>query len=36
MGNFWGELKRRDVFKVAVTYAIVSWIALRPTSCSQR
>ena len=29
MGNFWGELKRRNVFKVAVTYAIVSWIALQ-------
>jgi len=29
MGNFWGELKRRNVFKVAATYAIVSWIALQ-------
>jgi len=29
MGNFWRELKRRNVFKVAVTYAIVSWIALQ-------
>ena len=29
MGSFWSELKRRNVFKVAVTYAIVSWIALQ-------
>jgi TolB-like protein len=29
MASFWGELKRRNVFKVAVTYAIVSWIALQ-------
>ena len=29
MGNLWRELKRRNVFKVAVTYAIVSWITLQ-------
>ena len=29
MGNFWGELKRRNVFKVGASYAIVSWIALQ-------
>jgi TolB-like protein len=28
MGSFWNELKRRNVFKVAITYAIVSWIVL--------
>jgi TolB-like protein len=29
MSTFFNELKRRNVFKVAVTYAIVSWIALQ-------
>ena len=29
MSTFWNELKRRNVFKVAATYAIVSWIALQ-------
>jgi len=29
MSSFWSELKRRNVFKVAATYAIVSWIALQ-------
>jgi adenylate cyclase len=29
MRNFLNELKRRNVFKVGASYAIVSWIALQ-------
>ena len=29
MSTFWNELKRRSVFKVGASYAIVSWIALQ-------
>ena len=29
MSTFWNELKRRNVFKVGASYAIVSWIALQ-------
>jgi hypothetical protein len=25
--NFFAELKRRNVYKVAVAYAVVSWLA---------
>src|SRR5947208_16053334 len=29
MGNFFAELKRRNVYKVAVAYAIVSWLLIQ-------
>ena len=29
MSNFFGELKRRNVYKVAVAYAIVSWLLIQ-------
>jgi len=32
MTSFWGELKRRNVFKVAVAYAIVAWLLIEMTS----
>jgi TolB-like protein len=32
MASFWGELKRRNVFKVAVAYAIVAWLLIEMTS----
>jgi hypothetical protein len=28
-GNFFGELKRRNVYKVAVAYAVVSWLLIQ-------
>src|SRR6266403_1543856 len=28
-GNFFGELKRRNVYKVAVAYAIVGWLLIQ-------
>ncbi len=28
MASFWGELRRRNVFKVAVAYAIVAWLLI--------
>src|SRR5689334_25348531 len=28
-GNFFSELKRRNVYKVAVAYAIVSWLLIQ-------
>ena len=31
-GNFFAELKRRNVYKVAVTYAVVSWLAIQAAS----
>jgi hypothetical protein len=31
-GNFLVELKRRDVYKVAVAYAVVSWLLVQATS----
>ena len=31
MPSFWGELKRRNVVRVAVAYGIVSWLALQLT-----
>ena len=30
--NFFGELKRRDVYKVAVAYAIVAWLLIQAAS----
>src|SRR5437867_10258470 len=30
--NFFGELKRRNVYKVAVAYAVVSWLLLQAAS----
>ena len=27
MSNFFAELKRRNVYKVAVAYAVVGWLA---------
>jgi TolB-like protein/Tfp pilus assembly protein PilF len=29
IASFWGQLKRRNVFKVGASYAIVAWIALQ-------
>ncbi len=28
MASFWGELRRRNVFKVAVAYVIVAWLLI--------
>jgi hypothetical protein len=28
-GNFFSELKRRNVYKVAVAYAIVGWLSIQ-------
>ena len=28
-GNFFAELKRRNVYKVAVAYAVVGWLLVR-------
>jgi hypothetical protein len=28
-GNFFAELKRRNVYKVAVAYAIVGWLLIQ-------
>ena len=30
--NFFGELKRRNVYKVAVTYAVVAWLLIQAAS----
>ena len=32
MASVWGELKRRNVVKVAVAYAIVGWVLVEITS----
>jgi len=32
MASVWGELKRRNVVKVAVAYAIVGWLLVEVTS----
>jgi hypothetical protein len=29
MASVWGELKRRNVVRVAIAYAIVSWLILQ-------
>src|SRR5207342_659550 len=31
-GNFFSELKRRNVYKVAVAYAVVSWLLIQAAS----
>jgi TolB-like protein/Tfp pilus assembly protein PilF len=31
-GNFFGELKRRNVYKVAIAYALVSWLVVQAAS----
>ena len=30
--NFFGELKRRNVYKVAVAYAVVAWLLIQAAS----
>jgi len=30
--NFFAELKRRNVYKVAVTYAVVGWLLVQITT----
>ena len=30
--NFFAELKRRNVYKVAVAYAVVGWLVIAPIS----
>ena len=32
MGSVWGELKRRNVFKVGVAYAVVAWVLIEAAS----
>src|ERR1700736_3937519 len=32
MSNFFAELKRRNVYKVAVAYAVVSWLLIQAAS----
>jgi len=32
LGNFFSELKRRNVYKVAVAYAVVSWLLIQAAS----
>src|ERR1039457_1087079 len=31
-GNFFGELKRRNVYKVAAAYAVVGWLVIQISS----
>src|SRR3982750_985465 len=31
-GNFFAELKRRNVYKVAITYAVVAWLLIQAAS----
>ena len=31
-GNFFAELKRRNVYKVAVAYAVVAWLVIQAAS----
>ena len=31
-GNFFGELRRRNVYKVAVAYAVISWLLIQAAS----
>jgi hypothetical protein len=28
--NFFGELKRRNVYKVAIAYGVVAWLPVEP------
>jgi hypothetical protein len=30
--NFFAELKRRNVYKVAITYPVVVWLLIQPAS----
>src|SRR3954464_11075306 len=32
VGNFFAELKRRNVYKVAVAYAVVAWLTIQAAS----
>src|SRR5213076_96993 len=32
MSNFFSELKRRNVYKVAVAYAVVGWLVIQVTA----
>src|SRR5712664_2854063 len=32
LGNFFSELKRRNVYKVAVVYAVVGWLLVQVTT----
>ncbi len=32
MNNFFTELKRRNVYKVAVAYAVVAWLLIQAAS----
>jgi hypothetical protein len=32
LGNFFAELKRRNVYKVAVAYAVVAWLLMQVAS----
>jgi hypothetical protein len=31
-GNFFAELKRRNVYKVAIAYAVVAWLLIQAAS----
>jgi hypothetical protein len=31
-GSFFAELKRRNVYKVAITYAVVAWLLIQAAS----
>jgi hypothetical protein len=31
-GNFFAELKRRNVYKVAIAYAVVAWLLMQVAS----
>src|ERR1700674_5250421 len=32
LGNFFAELRRRNVYKVAITYAVVAWLLVQAAS----
>ena len=32
LGNFFAELKRRNVYKVAIAYAVVAWLLMQVAS----
>lgn len=32
LNNFFTELKRRNVYKVAITYAVVPWLLMQAAS----
>jgi hypothetical protein len=33
--TFFAELKRRNVYKVAITYAVVAWLLVQAACCEQ-